>query len=55
MDKELIQKAIEIFGNKIVQEVLYTVEMSDPDGAFVLFEDMGQFDYAECIEFLYFN
>jgi len=29
--------------------------MSDADGAYTMFEDMGQFECAEAVEFLYFD
>ena len=31
------------------------VAMSDPDGAYTMFEDLGIFDQAEVVEFLYFD
>lgn len=52
--KEKIEEAITIFGQDIVNEVIEIVTMSDTDGAYTMFEDMGYFDHAECVSFLYF-
>lgn len=53
--KEKIQEAKDIFGSEILSTVLAMVEMSDPDGAYTLFEDQGMFEHAECVEFIYFE
>lgn len=53
MNKELLEEAIEIFGNQVVYEVREVVELSDPDGAWSTFQDMGKWDHAECVEFMY--
>jgi hypothetical protein len=50
-----IQDAIEEFGANIVHEVIGVVSVSDPDGAYNLFEDMGMFDHQICVEMLYFE
>jgi hypothetical protein len=52
---DLVKEAIEIYGKAIVSEVSMMVEMSDPDGMYTQFEDMGMYDHAECVEFLYFG
>jgi len=54
MNKKLLQEAITCFGKQTVNEVKFIVETSDPDGAYVLFEDEGMFDHAACVEMLYF-
>ena len=54
MDKERINEAVECFGEAIVAEVVEIVSMSDADGAYTTFEDMGMFEHAECVELLYF-
>jgi hypothetical protein len=53
--QDRIDEAAEIFGDKIVQEVLTIVNTSDPDGAYTMFEDEGYFEHAECVEFIYFE
>lgn len=53
--KEKLEEAIEIFGSDVVAEVKEIVYLSDADGAWSLFEDMGKFEHAECVEFLYFE
>ena len=55
MDRDLLQEAIENFGEQIVHEVISVVDVSDPDGAYTMFEDMGLFDHAECVSMLYFE
>lgn len=53
--KELLIEANELYGFEVVFECLLVVEVSDPDGAYSHFEDMGMYDHAECVEFLYFE
>ena len=55
MSNELLQEANDIYGWNIVYEVKTVVELSDPDGAYSHFQDMGRNRHAECVEFLYFN
>lgn len=55
MEDKLMQDAIEQFGWRTVYEVKTVVELSDPDGAYALFQDTGKDRFAECVEFLYFN
>jgi hypothetical protein len=50
-----IQDAIHEFGANIVHEVVEVVAVSDPDGAYSLFEDMDMFDHQACVEMLYFE
>lgn len=52
--QEAIDEAIETWGRDTVYEAMEVVAMSDADGAYSMFEDMGQFDHAEVVEFLYF-
>lgn len=53
--KDKIDEAVEVFGKDIVQEVMSVVEISDADGAYSMFEDMGYFEHAECVEMIYFE
>lgn len=39
MDKAKFLEAIDIFGQEVVNEVRSVVQLSDPDGAQVLFEE----------------
>jgi hypothetical protein len=55
MEKEKIKEAIETFGYDVVSEVQTLVGVSDPDGCYSMFQDMGMEDHAECVEFLYFD
>ena len=52
--KELIAEAKQLFGSHVVEETAMVVEISDPDGAYAHFEDLGMFEHVECVEFLYF-
>ena len=53
--QEAINEAIEIFGEDVVYQVMEVVAMSDADGAHTMFEDNGMFEFAEAVEFLYFD
>jgi len=53
--QEAINEAIEIWGADAVYQAMEVVAMSDPDGAYTMFEDLGIFDQAEVVEFLYFD
>jgi len=53
--QEAINEAIEIFGEDVVCLAMEVVALSDPDGAYTMFEDTGQFECAEAVEFLYFD
>ena len=50
-----LTEAEEIFGSDVVEKVVAVVEVSDPDGAWALFQDMGMDEHAECVEFVYFD
>jgi hypothetical protein len=53
--EDKLQHAAEIFGMRVVRYVVEVVELSDADGAVVLFEDEGMQEHAECVRLLYFN
>ena len=53
--QEKIAAAIAQFGKDAVYQAMEVVAMSDADGAYTMFEDMGQFECAEAVEFLYFD
>jgi hypothetical protein len=55
MTKQLIAEAISNYGDSVVREVMEVVSVSDADGAFSLFEDMGYNDHAEVVSLLYFD
>lgn len=48
------EEAVNLFGENIVHQVEELVSVSDPDGVYSMFEDMGMFEHAECVEHLYF-
>ena len=52
--QEAIDEAKELFGEDVVFQAMEVVAMSDPDGAYTMFEDQGMFEFAEAVEFLYF-
>lgn len=53
--QEKIAAAIAQFGEDAVYQAMEVVAMSDADGAYTMFEDVGMFDCAEAVEFLYFD
>lgn len=53
--KERIEEAIKAFGSETVSDVLMLVGLSDPDGAYSHFEDLGMEDHAACVDFVYFS
>jgi hypothetical protein len=55
MKKGKIEEAKELFGTSVVYEVIELVSLSDSDGCYTMFGDMGMFDHQECVEFLYFE
>lgn len=52
---EKYSEAVTLYGSNVVNTVLQLVEVSDADGIFSQFEDMGMYDEAECTSFLFFN
>jgi hypothetical protein len=52
---DVYQEAIRIYGKDTVYTVTELVEVADPDGVYSMLQDMGRWDEAECVEFLYFN
>jgi hypothetical protein len=53
--QEKIDAAIAEYGEDAVYQAMEVVAMSDADGAYTMFEDMGMFECAEAVEFLYFD
>ena len=53
--QEAIDEAIKRWGQDAVYQAMEVVAMSDPDGAYTMFEDLGIFDQAEVVEFLYLD
>jgi hypothetical protein len=55
MSKELIAEAIKTYGAIVVADVMEMVQISDPDGMFSMYEDVGLYEHAEVVSLLYFN
>jgi hypothetical protein len=53
--QEVVDEAVKLFGEDAVYQAMEVVAMSDPDGAYTMFEDNGMFEMAEAVEFLYFD
>lgn len=53
--QEAIDEAIIKWGQDAVYQAMEVVAMSDPDGAYTMLEDMGLFEQAEVVDFLYFD
>lgn len=52
---EKVQQAKKEFGNEPVEVVIEMVAMSDPDGAYTMFEDNNMWEYAEIVSMIYFS
>ena len=52
---EKMSEAIKAYGHETVSLVIMIVNLSDPDGAWSLFQDTGNDDAVHCVEFLYFQ
>lgn len=55
VNKELYDECVSLYGQDIVNEAIEIVHLSDPDGAYSMFEDMGQYDHQEVVEMLFFE
>lgn len=53
--QDKIDAAIAQYGEDAVYQAMEVVAMSDADGAYTMFEDIGMFECAEAVEFLYFD
>ena len=53
--EERIKEAVRNFGSEIVDFVLSIVYLSDPDGAWSLFESHGMKEHSQCLEEIYFE
>jgi len=53
--QDRVNEAIAEFGEDAVYQAMEVVAMSDADGAYTMFKDMGMFECAEAVEFLYFD
>jgi len=49
------KEAKEIYGNTVVNDVLQMMVVSDADCLYTTYQDMGQDEHAECVEFIYFE
>ena len=50
-----VEEAIKLFGKEAVSFALEMVAISDADGAHTHLEDMGEYDAAEAVQFIYFE
>ena len=55
VSSDKVKEAVKAYGQSTVYEVMMMVDMSDADGMYTTYEDMGQFDKAACVEMLYFE
>lgn len=53
--QEMIKAAIKEFGRDVVSQSIMMVELTDSDGAYTDFEDLGMSAHAECVYMLYHN
>ena len=55
LDKTKLEEASKIFGEEVVQTVMESIDISDPDVAYVTLEDAGLYEEAECLSFIYWE
>lgn len=55
IDSNSLKEAYETYGKNAVDSVISMVEVSDPDGVYTLYQDLGMDEEAEIVEALYFN
>lgn len=55
VNRELYEECVSLYGQDIVNEAIEIVHLSDPDGAYTMFKDMGQYDHQEVVEILFFD
>lgn len=55
INKGMLEEAIRLYGKDIVYTVMEVVAVSDADGAYTMFEDLGHYDHAEVVALLYFE
>ncbi len=53
MELKIIKQAIDLFGYEVVNQVFEMMELTNPDDAFLLFNDKKMFIHSKCVEFLY--
>jgi hypothetical protein len=53
--KARLHEAVKIFGQNIVIEVIELVKVCDTDGVYTTFEDMGMYEHAECLSYLFWE
>lgn len=53
--KARIDEAVKIFGAGIVTTVIELVDVCDADGVYTNFEDMGMYEHAECLSYLFWE
>jgi hypothetical protein len=53
--KARIEEAVKIFGEGVVYTVTELVNVCDTDGVYTTFEDMGMYEHAECLSYLYWE
>jgi len=55
LNGEHVKKAIATFGKEIVEEVITQVNWKNDDVQIVreIYDDLKQYDYVDCVDFLY--
>ena len=54
MNQELIEKAIECYGNVVVNEVLEMADLADADCMYITYNERGMDEHADCTKSLFF-
>ncbi len=58
MNVELQSKVdvcIKEYGQQVVDEVMEMIELSDADGLWSMYNDLGLYNHAEVVELIFFN
>jgi len=53
--KARLHEAVKIFGTGVVVDVIELVKVADADGVYTTFEDMGMYEHAECLSYLFWE
>ena len=53
--KARLHEAVKIFGTGVVVDVIDLVSVADADGVYANFEDMGMYEHAECLSYLFWE
>lgn len=50
-----VDECVREYGKQVVDEVLEMIELSDADGLWSMYNDLGLYNHAEVVEHIFFN